>query len=118
MPLNSTESTHISPTHRHSSGGAGLAYPKKSVVLSKHQFRKLAQQAFERDGYTCQLCKIRHDKKFLHPHHIIPCGRIRIDTLENLLTVDFKCHRLLHDALLHVSVDDLIDKYGMRRYLR
>jgi len=94
------------------------AIPKKAVKLSKAKFRKLKKQAHERDKYTCQLCNTAfrqsHATTWLHPHHIIPCGRIHLDVLENILTIDTQCHRLLHDGLLKISVDDLIEKYRAR----
>ena len=96
--------------------------PKKAVKLSKAKFAKLKKQAYERDKYTCQLCgwySLKHATQSeayisLHPHHIIPSGRIHLDVIENLLTSCFPCHRDLHDGLLSVSVDDLIEKYRAR----
>lgn len=90
---------------------------KKSVKLTRHQFKKLTLQAYDRDNHTCQLPN--HEcSKLLCPHHIIPKGRLRLDILENLLTSCWLGHRLLHDGQLSVSVDDLIDQHGLRHYLR
>ena len=89
---------------------------KKSVKLSKYKFAKLTLEVFDRDGHRCQL----PDHKchgLLAPHHIIPKARLRLDILENLLTSCWAGHRLLHDGLLNVSVDDLIDQHGLRHYL-
>ena len=93
---------------------------KKSVKLSPSKLEKLAIKAFERDKYCCQIetCLIVFSKKYLAPHHIIPRGRLRLDILENILTTCKRCHRLLHDNLLSVTIDDLIDKYNLRGYLQ
>lgn len=87
--------------------------PKKSVILSKYAFNKLKKEAYIRDSNTCQLCGCfsLFNKQ---PHHIIPKGRLHLDVIENLLTVHFRCHRKLHDGLLDVSVDDLIEQYRER----
>ena len=101
----------------------GPAFPKKAVKLSPYHFRRLVKQAYKRDNYTCQLCFMNiYDP--LTPHHIVPRSRIHLDILENLLTAHCKCHSLLHDGLLvidgheKITVDYLIDKYGLRHYLR
>lgn len=91
--------------------------PKKAIKLTKAQFAKLAKQTYERDGYRCQIpgCnRCHHWESRLHPHHLILTARIRLDVLENLLTMCFSCHRLLHDGNLDVSIDDLILKYRER----
>lgn len=98
---------------------------KKSVKLSPTKFKKLKLQAFLRDDFTCQIESCLMPRIYgdtldegLHPHHIILKARLRLDILENILTVCFCCHRKLHDNLLNVSIDDLIDKYNMREYLK
>jgi 5-methylcytosine-specific restriction endonuclease McrA len=94
-----------------------LTFSKKSVKLSPHKFRKLREEVFKRDRYRCQLPGC-YRTKALHPHHIIPTGRLRLDIKENLLTVCFECHDGLHDNLLDVSIDDLIDEHNLRGYLK
>lgn len=92
---------------------------KKSIKLSQHKLNKLYQEAFERDGWICQtqshLCI--PGKEYLVGHHIIPKGRLRLDILENILTVCI-CHIPLHAGQLDVSVDDLIEKYNLRKHLQ
>jgi 5-methylcytosine-specific restriction endonuclease McrA len=90
---------------------------KKSVKLTGKAWARLVDEAYRRDGQVCQLCMVWQFRHNLHPHHIIPRGRLRLDILDNLLTVCWGCHTLLHDDLLDVSVDDLIDAYGLRGYL-
>lgn len=91
---------------------------KKSVKLSKYEFKKLALEAFQRDGFKCQLKECMDPMSILHPHHIIPRGRLHLDILCNILTVCQRCHRLLHDGSLTTSVDDLIDEHDLRGYLK
>ena len=84
--------------------------PKKAVILSKYELRKLKDEVYARDNWTCQIC----DKQMvcLQPHHIIPTGRIRLDVKENILTTCVVCHRLVHDT--PGMVDELIEKYSYR----
>ena len=94
-----------------------ISIPKKAVVLTPYQFRKLKWQSFARDGFRCQLPGHVCGGE-LQPHHIILRSRLHLDILENLLTCCFDGHRLLHLAQLEITVDDLIDQYGLRHYLR
>ena len=88
---------------------------KRSIRLSPRQWRHIKKQCFERDGYRCQVCYLVFPEQLLHAHHIIPAGRVRLDDLDNLLTVCNGCHRGVHDHLKGwPSVDDLIEKYRMR----
>jgi len=91
-------------------------YKKKGVKLSKRKWKKLVKEAFKRDNHTCQLCHNGY-KEQLVPHHIIPKGRLRLDILENILTVCV-CHIPLHAGQLSISVDDLIEKYNLRKHLK
>lgn len=98
-----------------------LCYIKKSVKLSPYKLQKLAKEVFERDNYTCQIPGCNSQPGYniaAGPHHIIPRARLRLDIKENLLTVCITCHTYLHCNLLDVSVDDLIDKYNLREYLK
>lgn len=93
-----------------------LNFEKKSVKLSPHAWKKLVQEAFKRDGFHCQIC---YSPAGLHPHHIIPKGRLRLDILCNILTLCHQCHRRLHGGkLLDITIDSLIDKYKLREYLK
>ena len=96
-----------------------MQYPKHQIKLTPYQFRNLKIDCYERDGFRCQLCRRRYGTSNLHPHHIYPKGRLRLDVIENLLTVCTECHRLLHDGLLDVTIDDLIYEHmdRIRRYL-
>lgn len=67
------------------------------MALSK----TLRRQCFERDGYHCRVC---NNTKGLHPHHIKYKNAGGEDTLENLLTVCWICHRAIHDGFLKCGV--------------
>ena len=90
--------------------------PKTAIKLTPYKWKRLVQEVFDRDG-CCQLCgNARRDQ--LVPHHIIPKGRLRLDVEWNILTLCSFCHSRLHDDLLQVSVDDLIEQYGVMERLR
>lgn len=94
---------------------------KRSVKVTLREWLMLKKRCFRRDGYRCQVCNFTFPEQLLHPHHIIPRGRIKIDHLDNLLTVCPECHRGIHDHLVGFpSVDDLIEKYRERveRFLK
>lgn len=51
----------------------------------------------ERDDGVCQLCGARG----VHLHHIIPRSRNRklIDDPNNLITLCFRCHQIVHSNM-------------------
>lgn len=55
--------------------------------------QSLIKKVFQRDGFSCQKCKIQ-DKtsKILEAHHIIPLVLNREDKLDNLVTLCKDCH--------------------------
>lgn len=61
----------------------------KSVVI----------KVLERDGYMCRNCNSDYG---LHPHHIVFRAITRDHSLDNLVTLCFKCHRDIHDNRLMV----------------
>ena len=93
---------------------------KKAVKLSKHHFHRLALQAFERDGFQCQIesCGrvfLYHDYSGLAAHHIYPRGRLRLDVLDNLLSICwFDCHHNATNGIGEPTVDQLIEQYWHR----
>lgn len=97
-----------------------LTIVKRSVKLSPYRLGKLVEEVFKRDDFRCQIPGCNYAKPWhtMAPHHIIPRARLRLDIKENLLTVCIGCHALLHANLLDISVDDLIDKYNLREYLK
>lgn len=90
------------------------AIPKKSIKLSPHKLSKLFLEAHERDGHTCQIDGLVYPPEALTGHHIIPRGRLRLDILDNIMTINIWDHIPLHDGVLDVSVDDLIERFRYR----
>lgn len=88
---------------------------KRSKKATTLRWRKIKSECFKRDGGVCQSCGLSYPEACLHPHHIIPAGRVRIDDLDNLLTVCVDCHRGIHDHLPGwPTVDELIERYRKR----
>jgi len=102
-----------------------IAVPKRSIKSTPHEWRGIKKRVAERDHFQCQACGRGRPMNMLHFHHIIPKGRIRIDHEDNILTMCFRCHRLLHDGNListrqkrtegmRISVNDIIELYRGR----
>ncbi len=79
-------------------------YPKHNqITLSRHQFKKVAREAYHRDSFTCQWCGKQHpqDNHALSPHHKVFRSQGGDDILENLVSLCiYPCHRFLHDGLI------------------
>ena len=73
---------------------------------------KLRRQCFERDDWRCRHCGNRNG---LHPHHIVYKSQGGKDELDNLLTLDWICHRAVHENHLVVIVEDGIIKFERKR---
>lgn len=60
------------------------------------------QRARERDGFTCQFpeCGVTHKGKMIHAHHKIPRSSGGPDTLDNLITLCEKHHKIVERRLL------------------
>jgi 5-methylcytosine-specific restriction endonuclease McrA len=58
----------------------------------------LRKKALKRDNFTCQKCKLQ-DKtgKLLEAHHISPLYLEKNDTLDNLITLCYDCHKYAPD---------------------
>jgi 5-methylcytosine-specific restriction endonuclease McrA len=86
-----------------------------SFHLRRERNPTLARLCKERDGYRCQVCKVRLDevygdlaKAFAEAHHIVPLSKIDgpVDRdVGHLKTVCANCHRMLHR--LHGNENDL-----------
>lgn len=88
---------------------------KRTIISTKAEFKKLREQCFLRDANQCQVCGYLFPKNFLHPHHIIPRGRLHVDHIDNLLTTCFSCHAGVHRHIEgYPSVDELIERYRTR----
>ena len=63
--------------------------------------KQLARMCFKRDDWKCRCCGNRQG---LHPHHIKFASQGGEDVLDNLITVCWICHRLIHEGKLEVRV--------------
>lgn len=61
-------------------------------------YDNLRAYVFERDNYTCQICKKREG--ILQTHHIKQKKDIGTDRPENMVTVHKKCHEDYHKGLI------------------
>lgn len=61
-----------------------------------------AKEAYERDNWHCRSC---NNTASLTPHHIKFRSHGGTDTLDNLLTLCWRCHRNLHDGFLVITID-------------
>ena len=88
----------------------GFAVPKKSIRLSKHEFTKLKRLVHELDGWKCinPDCTNIYTINELTYHHIVPKGRICLDTVENGATLCLWCHILVEDKILYLDFDELL----------
>ncbi|MBT7630931.1 MAG: HNH endonuclease [Desulfobacula sp.] len=61
--------------------------------------KKIVNQVFERDNYSCQLCPRQYhfDDHSLHCHHIKLKSQGGKDTVKNLLSVCWECHNKIHE---------------------
>jgi 5-methylcytosine-specific restriction endonuclease McrA len=92
---------------------------KRSIKISRSAWIELVKEAWLRDGCSCQLCgSYLWTWELSAAHHIIPKGRLRLDILENILTIDKECHMELHAGNLETRIDDLINSHGLRHYLK
>ena len=86
-------------------------YQKKSVKLNRTQYNRFQKAVFGRDNYTCQAPDCDCDSSYLTIHHIIPRGRLRLDTMKNAMTTSLDCHIRIHDT--PGMVDQIIKDKGI-----
>ena len=63
----------------------------------------------ELDGNICRNCGSRF---FLHVHHIIFRSRVKDDSPENLITLCYKCHMLIHSY--HFNIISILSRFKNR----
>jgi 5-methylcytosine-specific restriction endonuclease McrA len=61
-----------------------------------------AKECYERDNWHCRSC---NRTQSLQPHHIKFRSHGGTDTLDNLLTLCWQCHRAVHDGFLKITID-------------
>lgn len=73
-------------------------------TLDTWQWRKLRQEVYERDNWTCQECGVRclntkdakaHPKRKIQCHHVVPRRYGGSDVMDNLVTLCMSCHHKL-----------------------
>jgi len=72
---------------------SSLSQRRPRLRLDRQAYDELRKQVLERDGWRCQNCGSSEN---LHVHHVQSRGRLRADTLENLMTLCACCHRDVH----------------------
>lgn len=70
--------------------------------------QKTRKAVYQRDNYHCRSC---NNTQGLHPHHIKFASAGGEDTMENLVTVCWLCHRAIHDGFLRVHVEEVCSKF-------
>ena len=58
-------------------------------MLPGEAYRRLVNTIYERDGWRCLKCRLRHA---LTPHHVIPRSQGGDDAADNLATLCVSCH--------------------------
>ena len=66
---------------------------------------EISRACFVRDDWRCRHCRNREG---IHPHHVVYKSHGGADTLYNLLTLCWKCHRAVHDGFLKIEVIELL----------
>ena len=61
-----------------------------------------AKEVYERDNWHCRHC---NSTVSLQPHHIKFRSQGGKDTLDNLVTLCWTCHRAVHDGFLKITID-------------
>jgi hypothetical protein len=70
---------------------------------------ELSRACFKRDNWHCRSC---HSTFGLQPHHIKFRSQGGADTLDNLVTLCWICHRDVHDGFLEVKWEREITMEG------
>lgn len=66
----------------------------------------ISQLVYIRDQWKCRRC---HNRDGIHAHHVTYRSKGGKDTLNNLITLCWKCHRLHHDGKLDIIVVNVLD---------
>ena len=75
---------------------------------------KTKKALYERDDWQCRHCKNRNG---LHPHHIVYRSQGGKHTLDNLLTLCWKCHNAVHDGKLKIITQEVLSEHGAYLYI-
>lgn len=74
---------------------------------------KISKAVFRRDDWKCRKCGFRDG---LHPHHIVYKSKGGTDTMDNIITLCWRCHRDVHEHKVRLDVirkdrDNLVVKF-------
>ena len=89
----------------------GMSYEQ---YLASPRWRRLREQALQRDGRSCRLCGSPADLE-VHHRQYPPRGQWRLDSVDNLTTLCTGCHHLVtchqraqrYATLSHAATDVL-----------
>lgn len=78
------------------------------VRLAGDDYREVVRQCYARDHWQCVRCQTR---QHLTPHHLVKRSDLRLDTLENLVTLCVECHRKVEAStviILGLNANELL----------
>jgi predicted HNH restriction endonuclease len=96
------------PSRTEASGTYPRSENRRRVIshLTRERSPLLVEDCKIRDGYRCQVCRIRFEdvygtlgRDFAEAHHIVPLSQLKGEvksTVDDLITVCANCHRMLH----------------------
>ena len=73
---------------------------KKRIKLTNGQYRKLSKMVLKRDNKTCQHCGCYTESP---PHHVKHRSQGGDDSMDNLITLCWRCHRGVHDGKIKLG---------------
>jgi len=90
----------------------GFAFPKQSKRLSPYKYAKLKRKIHQMDGWRCVNpdCTEIYTRDQLQVHHIVPKGRLVLDTVDNGATTCPVCHSLVEDKLIYIDFEKAIKR--------
>ena len=96
---------------------------KKRMISKPHklegkEYEKFRTKVFERDNWKCRnvFCGSR---KNLTPHHYIKRSKVRLDTMENVITLCISCHIKVHERMLEIiKVGENLYKFQDKKCLK
>lgn len=78
--------------------------------------KKIRDYVLQRDNYSCRSC---NKSDFIEVHHVVPRSTSRNHHPENLVTLCYKCHGMIHTGYLTVvAVKETFFFGGKARWTR
>jgi len=82
-----------------------LKFPKRrKVKLEGKEYQQLIRQVFELDGWRCKICRKMLP---LQAHHLQKRSQGRLDVIENLISVCYRCHDKIEKRRIIVTAVDM-----------